>query len=383
MIHALLFFSLLFLLLTNKNRNKHVIDPWFLCILALSFCFISILISKPSSLYFQELGNFSKPAIWLFMIYVLNQINLDSVFIKRLMFCFWWGMVISIFMTFFIADSGLQEGFYKTADGEMIEGNLSGRAMSNKGFTGCIPFVMILSLYWAKNNTLFKRLIFYLVIGSAIVFLFRSYQRTTQLAICMAIFYAVFVNLKNFKVSQLIGVTIAAVLLFSFLFTYGQNYLVRWMMVEEDGGSGRNEIQKVVIDYELNEANINAILFGVGISGIFNVTESSLGIALHTHSDFFDFWLGYGIIGLLVYLYIYYLFWRQTSTMFEKGSRELLLIRCAFVSLGVCSFVSGLMESVFTYSMFYVMIVYLCMNYIERTENIQLISRDNYYGLHN
>lgn len=104
------------------------------------------------------------------------------------------------------------------------------------------------------------------------------------------------------------------VIIFSILFIYLyyntnifiNNPLVNKTMIASKSGSitnGREIFRDVALDYYKNSTTSVQKVIGITMDGVLKVMHNSIGLSIHTHNDYVNLLLGYGIIGLILMIY--------------------------------------------------------------------------------
>lgn len=132
----------------------------------------------------------------------------------------------------------------------------------------------------------------------------------------------------------------------------------RWTRDMEKGrpGSGRLEFYRVAAE-QFFEGSAGDKVLGIGYSGIRKTMHEKCGMSIHTHSDFFDLLLGGGLLGLGIYLALYW-----SLGMYFRGI-PLMSAECAVMgAVGavylIMSLVTGLLEA--THGMFCLGAIFHC-----------------------
>lgn len=114
----------------------------------------------------------------------------------------------------------------------------------------------------------------------------------------------------------------------------------RFSMLEEDGGSGREDIYKDVIN-RYASANLVQQIFGQGFNSVRGDGEDST-VALSAHNDFLEVMYDFGLVGLFFYVLIHLSLIKWTIRLFRAGSPLAFSVLISYVCFFVMSMVSHL-----------------------------------------
>ena len=112
----------------------------------------------------------------------------------------------------------------------------------------------------------------------------------------------------------------------------------RFEMMSEDGGSGRDEIYKDVINRYKN-GDLTQQLFGRGFD---SVRGKDREMSLSAHNDFLEVMYDFGLLGLLLYVLIHFSLIKWTIRLFRTGSQLAFPVFISYICFLVMSLVSHL-----------------------------------------
>lgn len=114
----------------------------------------------------------------------------------------------------------------------------------------------------------------------------------------------------------------------------------RFSMLEEDGGSGRDDIYKDVIARYASADLVQQIL-GQGFDSVRGESTDTT-LALSAHNDFLEVMYDFGIVGLLFYVLIHLSLIKWTVRLFRSGSPLAFPLLISYICFFVMSMVSHL-----------------------------------------
>ena len=112
----------------------------------------------------------------------------------------------------------------------------------------------------------------------------------------------------------------------------------RFEMMSEDGGSGRDEIYKDVIN-RYKDGDLTQQLFGRGFD---SVRGKDREMSLSAHNDFLEVMYDFGLLGLLLYVLIHFSLIKWTIRLFRTGSQLAFPVFISYICFLVMSLVSHL-----------------------------------------
>lgn len=162
-------------------------------------------------------------------------------------------------------------------------------------------FFSFLPLIFFFRNDYLKLL--FLAFYGVLILLAGKRSSTIAYIICVFIylFYYIVIQTSHRRGDLLkkASLFIAAIIAFIFLYRYFssqvQSIIERFRLIEDDGGSGRNEIYRQIIDESFRGNSVD-LLFGHGYSSVLKHFE------IGAHNDFLEVLYDYGIFALFLYI---------------------------------------------------------------------------------
>lgn len=116
---------------------------------------------------------------------------------------------------------------------------------------------------------------------------------------------------------------------------------LRWedMSDVETAGSGRLINWLIVMRWWV-DANFFDKLLGIGHSGMMTIIYAVKGVAIHTHSDFFDFLATGGVLGIVLLMYLYQIIWGSRKKV-DPRLAEYALLSVVSLTFVITSLATG------------------------------------------
>ena len=206
-----------------------------------------------------------------------------------------------------------------------------------------VIFYSLMLIPWISliHNIRLKWLI--IVLLSLCVLLSLKRSSTIIMVCCVAIiYYSDFLHNKKLRVSTIFtGVLIALLFAGVLYFVSDKTAIViqRFESIEDDGGSGRDEIYDDVYRRYISSTPDRQII-GHGFDAVRK--DSSFFVPLSAHNDFLEVMYDFGIIGLLFYVLIHLSLIKWTIRLFRNGSPLAFPVLISYVCFFVMSMVSHL-----------------------------------------
>ena len=185
----------------------------------------------------------------------------------------------------------------------------SGWFHTAKGLTGPILVSAILAIFLLYER---MRITSVAIAIALMVVTFLTQARASQMAIIgvflLLAWWYVFIGRRQIGLIAAAAFIVGTIAALAYLFSGVQfvaDFETRWedIFLGDKAGSGRVLLWSVSIarveNFEFFEA-----LFGISFEGMFRLTEDFFGDAIHTHSDFFDFLIIGGLLGVAAYAYM-------------------------------------------------------------------------------
>jgi hypothetical protein len=159
----------------------------------------------------------------------------------------------------------------------------------------------------------------------------------------------------NIKLFNLILVCIALTLSICF-YKYISNSIMNSAFIEKfiytfskgNVSSGRNIFWNVLINTYLNEFDVLKKLFGNGIFSTMIINNRAIGMKIWAHSDFLDILISYGLVLLLIYIFLYVRFFYKLFI----HARNKMLILSIFLGFIFLSAINGIANYSFIIGIF-------------------------------
>ena len=235
---------------------------------------------------------------------------------------------------------------------EMLTTSISGSVVNNSAylFVGLIPFVFLIK----------KRLYAYLSIAVISYFIIMGAKRgALAVGVLGLVMYAYYqirtIPKKNkFKAYALVFVGFIALRVFT-VKTYSQNVFLqtRFQQAEAGNWSGRKDSFTNIFTEWLNSDTIFQYIFGYGFMG----SQKLSGTGNVAHNDWLELLANNGIIGILIYLVLFYYGFKSCFNPYWDRNKQLVLLTIMLIWFVTTLFSMGFMSTSFT-GMF-LMIAYL------------------------
>jgi hypothetical protein len=170
-----------------------------------------------------------------------------------------------------------------------------------------------------------------------------SFKRGAILAIFVILFFYLLYDMKKsspFK--SIFFITAFSGIIYSFLNLNLDVLLSRLSDFEEidSFGSGRGKMFRLITnDMLIENFNIVNFIFGNGFMSTKDLFEKEIGYRISAHSDFFEFFYDFGILGLIIFLicirkiYKLYVFFKKTEYNLAIKSILIIILLSAFYSI--------------------------------------------------
>lgn len=241
---------------------------------------------------------------------------------------------------------------YNLADGIERSGWVDPNYLSTIIGMGIVTSVILL-LQHKKANT-FEKLFYIITIGISIITQLLLASRGGILSVCGTIIIIFFFT----KIPRKYKISIILCLILFIIWLYQNDYftLLEYRIENDEGtGSGRTDIWETKLKLFYEQDNILNWIFGKGFQSAFELgaKDSVLGF----HNDFIAILCGYGLIGILLFLYILYL-----PIKISSKEKRAIIIALIFYLVLSCSTLEPISAGRFTYFGFY-FLTYLFARY--------------------
>lgn len=206
----------------------------------------------------------------------------------------------NVYITFFLFAIiiALYRFYISTSLKIMTFGGLDGLGGDNVAYSLLMlaPACMLLS-----NK---KSMLLFFVIFLAVIFCRKRGATISGVLIAIFVIKDYLLTLKS-KYIFLYVALITVFLGYGCYYLYNNYYNIIFSRFES-GGSGREELYKLVWDSWSSSNNMLYLIFGYGFYAVMDLTNFYWGRALYAHSDIYEIIYDYGLIGLLLYFCIFY-----------------------------------------------------------------------------
>ena len=193
-------------------------------------------------------------------------------------------------------------------------------------------------LVFLINHRIKKVLLILISIG-----IIMSFKRGAILAIFFILMMFVFSEMKKSKLFIGIFTLIVISGLISFVLSLNLDVLYSRLTDFEDidsFGSGRGKMFGLIInDMLIEDFNLINFIFGNGFLSTKDFFGSKIGYRILAHSDFFEFFYDYGVLGLIIYLncikklFLLNTFYKKTEYSLVIKSTLIIIVLSAFYSI--------------------------------------------------
>ncbi|GAA0089298.1 O-antigen ligase family protein [Clostridium perfringens] len=168
-----------------------------------------------------------------------------------------------------------------------------------------ISLILYLETWFIYKNIKIKakKYLFFMVVFASFIIL------TAVRSVAIAFLFVLIFQFKSIKLKKKIKLTIILILFFMILGSFtdilSNNPLVLKNENTIEGGSlsnGRDVFWKEDIRYFKQETDLKEKLLGVGIQKIKEINYSVVGLKIHAHNDIINIIIGYGILGLIIFI---------------------------------------------------------------------------------
>lgn len=283
------------------------------------------------SFFFYVIGlryyNISAPFKWIsplfvfwaiyYLTYKIGDIQLMSKFVLLMMAVLVYGYYVS----------------YEYFIGIALQSDIHKQLISSYYVLFILPLILCID----------RKLIRLIAIVAVAVVLLSSAKRAGTIAFVIAVFvYYLTVLLTTegrYKIWQLLLFVIGiAVSLWGidYLFQNSDLYIIdRLSRLEEDKGSGRDEVYRVTIDM-IGKISISGFVFGNGFSAVGFDSPMHMG----AHNDFLEVIYDYGIVGLALYVVLHIQLIKYTIRLIKDKSRFAAPMAMSYILFFILSSVS-------------------------------------------
>ena len=292
---------------------------------------------------------------------------------QRLLRSILWGALIIagwILVCYFLgmgSSNYASEGIKATAGSEGI----SGKAMAGFLLPSAVGAMFLAlkdhSYGWAAGASLL------------IIAVFVTFDRSAQVAFIMVLLWVTLWWLclarprPSLKIALLFVCIIIVLGAAYFAYQGSEEMITRWTRDFDRGeiGSGRGTFYMTACTWFWKDSSMMDFFFGMGYGNIYDLMYSQSGIFRHTHSDLFDMLLIGGIVGLILYLILFYTIISLGRDL-PVGSTEFGVLGALLISFGVMSLCTGLMA--FPHTMYAFGAQCICIRVLASQDKLNYVS---------
>ena len=245
----------------------------------------------------------SLPTIYAFYYFSIKNYLTEEI-LKRWLFVLF---ATSIFRYF-------DSYFYALNNSDLVDG-----ITNNKGY---LFVALIPSLALLKNKPYLQ----YTLLIVCMAFILFAMKRGAIFTGIVLILYFMYYNRKRIgKTSPArllllsIFVLISGYLIFRFLLNNSNAFVGRIEATLSGDDSGRHELYTTFYNYFLNERNLFRIIFGNGANATLGIGDN------YAHNDWLEIAINQGVLGLCVYLYYWWCFYRTVKSIKIYDTTKLIL----------------------------------------------------------
>lgn len=216
---------------------------------------------------------------------------------------------------------------------------------NNSGYL-FIPLIAASSLL--KSNKITQ----YVLLCTSLFFSIQSSKRGTIIICVICLIWFIFKDLRGKSLKQKTSVMSAflAVAMLGYVFFdrhLSESYAFQRKLqeFEEGRGSGRESLYSTFLDYQWNDTTPFQFIFGSGANATLDVSTN------YAHNDWIEIIVNQGLIGVLIYLFYWILFYREAFVR-EKDPTIKLALQLVFIDYFMRTFFSMSYEAMTTSATF-------------------------------
>lgn len=349
---GLVLVALLFVGQFGRESLRNLFDVWivgaayFICV---TLCFTVAFESTNRMIEIAYCGRF---VLWFLFATIISRGAFEPRELAALAVSFWLGCILQgVFaLEAIITRSGVSiyHEVFATTGGSNVSGKMAVAFITLGG---------LMSIYWFVRDA--RRRLVYLsgMALSGLVVLF-SYNRSAQLSLALVCCWALVWLFRTGRIKTATFFIFAAIGLCALMVGFfDETFMVRWLNIHEDGGSGRDKLIKAALNNVMNPRSLASLFFGQGYEHTKNLMYEACGSRIGTHSDLFDFLTVYGFVGLGFY------FWSVFRILdlkrgVARDSLEYLCIRVATIFVVFMGLFTGLFQSSYVFIMLFTFVYY-------------------------
>ena len=230
--------------------------------------------------------------------------------------------------------------------------NITRAGWTDPNYLSCIlgmgAISSLILLLRGYSNNIYKKLLWIVVIVVSIMAQSMMASRGGLLALAISILF--FFLFLKVKIRYKIYILFAFGCFVTWLYTNSYFELLSYRIANDSVDSGRMEIWKMKLSIFFSEGNILSWLFGVGYDNALSISNTSSAVGFH--NDFLAILCGYGIVGLVLFIYTIFI-----SPLLNASRSNRYVVATLIIYLGVvCLTLEPLASGDITYWTFFYMI---------------------------
>ncbi len=349
---ALVLVALFFVGQFGRQSFHRLLDVWIVGVVYFTSATLCFAVSYDSTSRMIELAYGGRFILWFLFASIISRGSFEPRRLAALATSFWLGCLIqgSLAATAIITRSGgsIYREVFATTGGAYVSGKM------------VVAFVTLgafMSIYWFVRDSR-RRIVYFCALALATLVILFSYNRSAQLSLALVCIWSLYWLFRTGRIKTatfLVAVLVSSGALLVALFD--ETFMVRWMNIHEDGGSGRDKLIGAALHNAMNPHSLASLLFGQGYEHTKTLMYEACGSRIGAHSDLFDFLTTYGLVGLGFY------FWCVVRLLdlkrgIEFHSWEYLCVRVSTFFVIFMGLFTGLFQSSYVFIMLFTFVYY-------------------------
>lgn len=286
-----------------KERKNQFYWAWSLLLTLNTFGFL--LTMKFSALYTDMFKSILICSLSFYPFYYFTKNNV----IKRQHFIIFFYLMLAITVLQYFRTT---KQLVYISDQEFVVNSIS------YSFVALIPFVFLIKKNKIISTVLFSIILYFVIMGNK-----RGAIIVSIVGILTYIYYQISILEKKSRVKGYVGVffLILSILYFTYS-TFNKNeYIIKRMSsIYYGDSSGRDIIFTRIFNSWSNSENLGNLIFGYGFAGSLQLTGGS-----YAHNDWLELLSNFGLIGVLIYLFVFISAIKVVQRNNVVGDKKILL----------------------------------------------------------